>query len=346
MPKFAIRVDASRAVGMGHLSRARAFAQYLSERQLEFTFFCGREGCEILKKWGFPEKKIMRSDDDSIFDQSFTHALIDINYKDSQVSTEALAYQLASRGIHPIIIDSMPPDNVILGGAHEMLTSITLVTPYLDAARFCSEPPKNVDWLAGPNYTILGAEFSSVEDWQLLISKKSMLVVCGGSDPNGLSVRIARLIHNKMKAPVTFVIGPLFSKDIEAELIAISQSNKLISLKWGLTNLASEMLCHSHVVGQVGLTRYEGAALGRYGIYLAPDNRYREYYENFSNRGLAEIYFEGSVTSRRAFFERLMVELDSSILPAVNREGLMAVKRNGIHQILSRALSQTDSGLI
>ena len=89
-----------------------------------------------------------------------------------------------------------------------------------------------------------------------------------------------------------------------------------------------------------------GSCFGSVWHLLAPDNRYREYYENFSNRGLAEIYFEGSVTSRRAFFERLMVELDSSILPAVNREGLMAVKRNGIHQILSRALSQTDSGLI
>ena len=57
MPKFAIRVDASRAVGMGHLSRARAFAQYLAERQLEFTFFVVVRVAKFLRNGDSQRKK-------------------------------------------------------------------------------------------------------------------------------------------------------------------------------------------------------------------------------------------------------------------------------------------------
>lgn len=336
MAKLALYVRASHRIGMGHLSRTLAFAQQLDERRFDYSIVCNQAAKIIFKKIGF-DPSIFITDREVDTNRGYTHAFIDMMFSNQKTRVENIVYGLVKKGVQPIVIDSMPPDELDFF-AQSVDSPITLVTPYLDAHLFRPEPASWVNWLNGAEYSIVSKPYIDIEDKQLVFNQKRILFVCGGSDPKGLSFQMLSLIKNKLCIPVTIIIGPMFDKELKGRLSSIARNSELISLKEGLSQLADEILLHSHVIGQVGLIRYECACLGRHGIYLAQDDRYKKYYENFNNRGVAEIFFATSSGSEKLFFERIIEEATDDQPATLNDRALKNINRRGVSKLVDQIL--------
>lgn len=336
MARFALYVYASHRIGMGHLSRALAFAQQLDRRNIDYSIVCNQAAKIIFQKLGFSLSKFVTNREVQI-NQTYTHAFIDMMFANQKTRVENLVYGLVKKGIQPIVIDSMPPDDLDFS-AQSVDTPITLVTPYLDAHLFRPKPASPINWINGAEYSIFSKSYIDIEDSQLALNHKRILFVCGGSDPKGLSCRMLSLIKNELRIPVTMIIGPMFDKEQKTRLFSVAEGSNLITLKEGLSQLADEILLHSHVIGQVGLIRYECACLGRHGIYLAQDDRYQKYYENFNSRSIAEIFFANSLSSEKLFFERITEEVVNDQPVTLNERALKSVNRHGVSKLVDQIL--------
>ena len=197
------------------------------------------------------------------------------------------------------VIDSMPPDHY---AGTDTPPPDLLFTPYLNADRFHSTP-NAAKWCYGPKFSVISREYAAIDPsdgWDA----GRVLVTCGGADPDGLSVKIAQQLA-QADIPADIVVGPLFSATIRDELTTLAAENPNWALHHAPNSLAHLIGGAAFVVGRLGLTRYEAAALGRSGLYLSAGTAYRAYLEGFEAAGLARIFFDGDTDGTDRFLAEI-----------------------------------------
>jgi spore coat polysaccharide biosynthesis predicted glycosyltransferase SpsG len=330
---IALRVDANRSVGLGHLGRMQAIAFQLDALGYEYKYLCNLDSYQTLLSRGIDAQHVVIVNNDSL-PSGYTHWLGDICYSGNTVNVNRFVSQVLATPNWLGLIDSMPPDHFTFSSDLVRRLPNLLVTPYYQACELRSEPAV-CTWKAGAQYAIFSQDYIALRKNLQPPEELRILVTCGGSDPTDLSLRIALALKNT-RLPVTIVVGPLYSTYIKKELQKLARQNPLIELSRPLMGLASEVHRASHVIGRVGLIRYETAVLGRYGLFLSEGSEYRDYLHNFNESRASEIYFALDSGGEKGFLDRVREIGKSNNKPILNEAGLAISDGKGSLRILKQ----------
>jgi spore coat polysaccharide biosynthesis predicted glycosyltransferase SpsG len=330
---IALRVDANRSVGLGHLGRMQAIAFHLDQLGYEYKYLCNLASYKTLLSRGIDGKYVVIVDNESL-PRGYTHWLGDICYSGNTANVNRFVSQVLETPNWLGLIDSMPPDHFTFPSDQMRRDPNLLVTPYYQARELRAKPAV-CTWKAGAQYAIFSQDYIALRKDLQPPEELRILVTCGGSDPTDLSLRIALALENT-RLPVTIVVGPLYSAYLKKELKKIARQNSLIELSPPLTGLASEVHRASHVIGRVGLIRYEAAVLGRYGVFLSEVSEYRDYLQYFNDSRASEIYFALDSGGEKCFLDRGREIGQSNNTPILNEAGLVISDGKGSLRILKQ----------
>lgn len=293
-----IRADGGKYIGLGHIRRAMVLGDLLEKKGASAFYAVDEDMARYLSANGAKASQILPATGAW---GPHSHVLTDINWTGNAASAAREVARLCQESAAVAVIDSMPPDHFMaLPGAAPDL----LVTPYLNARSY--RPATSAgQWLAGGEYVVvdpaIAARFNGAPP-----PNARVLLSCGGSDPEALSLRAldALLAAN---VPVDVVVGPLFSDQLLGELNSMASGARpgQVCLHQSPDGLGPLLSSASLVVGRVGLLRYEAATLALGGIYLQFGHAYRDYLAAFSKSGAGEVYFASDDGGEAAFLSRL-----------------------------------------
>ena len=301
--RVALRYDVSPLVGLGHARRSRSLALALAARGVESLHVAPAAARAALVAEGTPDARLLDAEDTDLTAlgeaHGVTHAVLDTLWSGNAANVVRDVAALRAGRVATTVIDSMPPDHYPLAPAGT--APDLLVTPYLGACRRADGGGRR---LGGARYAILGPEFGEVRATPPARVPRRVLLSCGGSDDDGLTPLAARALAASGVA-LDVAIGPLFDERSCAALHALAADTARVRLHRAPSSLATLVAGADLVAGRPGLLRYEAAALGRPGVYLARGAAYREYFERFAAAGLAALYFETDRDGRARFLHAL-----------------------------------------
>lgn len=325
-PSVLLFADGSPAIGLGHIRRAMVLGRLFQDQGARVLYAVPDGMVDYLAQRGIPHDQI-RSQSDDLSDAS--HIVTDINWNGNARQAARQIAGLTASAATVTVIDSMPPDHFVAdpGGAPDLV-----VTPYLHGDQH-RDAPDAADWLAGGRVAILDPALP-IAAAITPASPPRILVSCGGSDPDGLSLRILDALAEGA-LPVDLIVGPLFLPELTAQLKARApQTFTLHHAPDGLTDL---LAASSLVIGRVGLLRYEAAVLGKHGIYLQSGSAYRAYLEGFAASGIAEVFFTDPGATPTDFLNRIQNLTPADFAP--NPRAASAVDGKGAQRVVQAVLN-------
>lgn len=305
----AIRFDVSSSIGSGHLRRAMALANELSDRQISHRFVTPNESCPTATALGVPQNLLVGFDaniGESNWIQKIpelTHVITDFCHHEHINLCATVTDILQSKQLNVAVIDSMPPNH--FQGDKSTIPSI-VVTPYLGAEKL-RETPHCEQWLVGVQYAILDSSYLAIRqtlDKSSLTAGDHVLVCCGGSDRNQMTEYILSiLLQNKNpEINLKIVVGNLFEENRVRAIKKIADQNQgRISLVFNRNNIADLICSCGILIGLVGLIRYESACFGKPSFLVQNHSDFEQYLRNFDNAGLGNIFFIQDQTERNDF---------------------------------------------
>ena len=251
---YCICIESSHEKGMGHLFRGINFANCLIESDIDFVFALNNDlkSCQIIE-----EKKIKYEIVDlEDLTSEWESKLID-KYKISTWIDDRLctafehSLNVKNSGSHLVTFDNMGP------GAE--LADIHV------AALPCIWRGNNLSGgklLSGIDYLVLNQEINKYRRLRTRCSK--ILVVLGGSDTHGITIRVAQELINK-NINATILLGPSFSHHKE---LTAAVGDKL-EIKNSVASLMKEFSLYDLAITGGGLTAFEANASGLPCIIIA-----------------------------------------------------------------------------
>jgi UDP-2,4-diacetamido-2,4,6-trideoxy-beta-L-altropyranose hydrolase len=141
---------------------------------------------------------------------------------------------------------------------------------FVDLLVDCNLEPEQAQYLKpevkalfGLSYSVLAEEFSKYHQQKKIFSEnlESLLVTMGGTDPNNLTLQLARcFLQSRKKIPISFIAGPGF-KETQSLIQLTSSSDSLIILHQP-GNMAELLFSHQAVFCSGGVTLHEALAVG------------------------------------------------------------------------------------
>lgn len=298
----AIRLNVSKKIGLGHLRRSQALATVIGPH----LFIVPKEGKNIALQQGIPDQNLLTLTDDSCnwweAIPKLTHIVTDIMNTGNKTAAGTEITKIAQSPHKLAVIDSMPPDHYVPkeGDSRPDL----IIRPYYTSEIYLKKVHE-LRYLTGVQYAILSDKFGTAR--QNFVPDKSprILLTCGGTDPNELSLKILRSL-SPAPCKIDLVIGPLYSHSLCKKLLDFSTLDKKIEVHQNVLDMIPFYKSATLVVGRPGLTRYEAAVFGCHGLYLWDAKGYENYWKSLTKSGLAEIYTSAKAGDSDAFFERLL----------------------------------------
>jgi UDP-2,4-diacetamido-2,4,6-trideoxy-beta-L-altropyranose hydrolase len=283
---------ASSKIGLGHLKRCIAIADYAVSKNFE-TFFLISTDKDFANQISLQRHQSQLLDKEkSITAQllaqkgNFDIAIVDVAFNgflNSEFAIQALS--LVSDIAHiSIAIDSLGGGSIRQSLIDVKLTH--LLIPYVTNMDFSHNTFFKV--LCGAKYVILPVEFhGSTGGRANLGSGKSIMVTCGGSDPsaNTLTVLEALEAIDEILA-ITVIIGPMFGKHLVGKInqLMASTKHKIVAVN-SPDSLLPYMLKVDFAISASGLTKYELAAMGVPAILFSIDDEHHIANHEFATLG-------------------------------------------------------------
>lgn len=338
MTEIALVYEADRCIGLGHAVRAETLAGALGALGIPVWHVVSENTRRtLLQRQVAPDRILINGSAELASRVSrITHVIVDTLWKDNLPGTvETIHAWRLSDSIHVAIIDSMAPDHWISSKHH--LPPHTLITPYLNAERL-RDTPGCIRWLAGCDYALLGARYHDARHKAAVLPREPRLLIsCGGSDPEDLSLQMA--IHVAPLGTTTHVVvGPMFHTDHREQLQKLAERYPNLLLHHAPEDLSALILQSTLVAGRPGLLRYEAACLGRHACYLAHGNGYKAYYEAFSQSGVAEIVHDTGSGELQTYLQRLQQLLNQQ--PQFNLLAFKRIDAQGSTRLVQHLLAQ------
>lgn len=267
-------VAASHQIGTGHLLRCLNIARHLvGETRI---FFCieGDQGAAsfIKEKWVeilAPERAL-----------EFRPSLVVVDRLEAETSS---LIPFKEKGVKILLLDSL--------SNWEMADTVINALPH---PPYHHRPPRGLKVFEGPSYICLGEDIIRARQGLRPIKEtvSKILVTCGGSDPYGLTIKLAKALVQLPNSPsITFVLGRIFKdrKELEGVVTCLParQVGKDYTIVQDAQSLAPYMMKADMALTSFGLTVYETACLGLPVIMLPPTRDHNLRAEIFAKHGAA-----------------------------------------------------------
>lgn len=287
--KIAIRADATRDIGGGHVMRSLVIARELYQRNHDVSFFAVRNSFSLvpiaLSGVNGIEIDAGQFDDPSIIPEGFDLILID-SYRlgiEYEIALQKRCSQLA-------VLDDIP--------ARKHCANI-LIDPTFgreaEEYRSSSLVPDHCKLLTGVEYAPLRADFSDLRSKKTDLSKRvthnppEIIVSLGLTDPENDTLKVVRdLLRLQMPFNTNIVLGKESNQKQEIERL-ISQQAEIgpgkFSCLEAVEDMASLMAACDIAIGAGGSTCWERCCLGLPSIILVQADNQRDITAKLSNLG-------------------------------------------------------------
>lgn len=308
MPQAIFRVDASDAIGTGHLVRCLTLAGALRAHGVEVSFVCrehaGHLG-RLVEQQGYAVGLLPLSDAFDAGDDDNAYApWLGASWQDDAAQTRALIEALPTIPDWLIIdhyaIDQRWEDtmraavgNILViddladrNHAANLLLDQNLVPRMQD--RYAGKVSSECRLLLGPDYALLQSPYAELHERAIVRAGRigRLLVFFGGSDVHDLTSRTltALLRLNRPDIEVDMVISETspHAEDIRRQ-IAVAKN---VHLHSGLPSLAPLMAKADLAIGAGGVTTWERLCLGLPALVVTVAENQREIAEELDRRGL------------------------------------------------------------
>ena len=294
---IAIRTDASRNIGSGHVMRCLTLADALSELGNEVVFICKEHDSNLIDKIidsGY-EVKGLPTTSVKCFDFPLAHAeWLGGTQEDDAVKTIAA---IKSVDADWMIVDHYAIDECWHKKIRPYVKRIFVIDDLGDRKYDCDIlldqnlgstkekyqelVPKGCELLLGPEYALLRSEFAQWRDRSLerrkqITEPKNILISLGGVDPHNITTEVINelsKISSLADAQVNVVLGSQ-SPHVDAVEMAAKKSSLKINVHVDSKRMAKLMSQADLAIGASGSSSWERCALGLPSIiYVIADNQ-------------------------------------------------------------------------
>jgi len=278
LPRIAFRVDGGAQIGMGHVYRSLAIANELcaiSTADVQFLMSAEYpEGVKAVSSAGYTVRVVSSGGVDGVLEaiQEYSPNIV---VNDRPFLEKDYLDALAKLGASTVnLVDSLEDIE-----KPTELTSMIIATMHADQLEL-------EDFYGGPEFAILRDSFAGHAP-SMRKRVREVAVSFGGSDPQGLTLKVLRALDGivaERELGVKAVLGPAFShkQELEGLLPQLRYQPKLFE---NIEHMA-EILSHADLVFCAGgMTVYEIAALGIPGIVLCQNAKEKARMERFSKFG-------------------------------------------------------------
>ena len=268
IPKILFRVDGGRirSVSLGHVFRCLALARELEKQYRGNITFLMRDyadGIKVVQDNGFPVQRmamgISHDQELELIVQTASRLaifdLLDIAEKDIG--------RLSDMGMLTVAIDDT--------GSKKIGADVVINGSIVEQFHHYPETSKDTKYYLGPEYCILGDEFTDLPRREVKPGVESIMVSMGGSDPIGLTAKVVKAL-GKIRIPATIkvILGPAFQDEEEVKQATHNSDNNFV-ISRNVPSMA-RVICQSDIaITAGGIMAYELAATGTPGIII-PSN--------------------------------------------------------------------------
>jgi spore coat polysaccharide biosynthesis predicted glycosyltransferase SpsG len=336
LPRILFRVDGSASLGMGHVYRSLAVAEELrsiSNADIHFLMNAEHpEGIRRVSQSGYAVRALSTGDVertlDAIREYSPNIVVNDVPYLE-----ESYLESLARVGASTVnLVDSLE-DIERPGGAASVIISV-----------MHEDQLELDDYYAGPSFAIVRESFAGRERVPEPVCHRAV-VSFGGSDPQGLTLKVLRALDPLEAVPdLTVILGPAFSHRPELEKLLGALDRRPLVLE-SVENMAETLAEADLVFCAGGMTVYEIAALGTPGIVLSQNAREARRMASFAKYGTIVHLGLGVEVGEGAIGEAARALMaDSDRRRAMSQAGRKLVDARGVQRAAEVVLSRDGRG--
>jgi len=256
-----IRVDSSKEIGMGHLTRCLSIAKFIYDKGVDVMFLTQEEGtCLHVVEKGYQSHKI---NEEEIFDVSQLSncyerfiLIADINSKSIFKNRESYFsnLDLIRKNFQMLVTLEELTD-------HPYCSDIVII-PYFGAYKIKLRECSNVVYLLGEKYFLLRDEFCN-NDFKVQKLAKNILITMGGSDPNRISLKVLSALFVLSEEYKFHIVLGQASDISDSELHHVMGNYKdCLMIYRNCSQMSEVMMSCDIAITNSGLTKYELAALG------------------------------------------------------------------------------------
>jgi spore coat polysaccharide biosynthesis predicted glycosyltransferase SpsG len=256
-----IRVDSSKEIGMGHLTRCLSIAKFIRKKGVDVMFLTQEDGThlQVVEK-GYQSYKITKKElfDISQLPHYYDYFILIADFNSKSIFKNSACYFSN--------LDLIRKDFQMLVTLEELTDypycSDIVIIPYFGANKIKLRECSNVVYLLGEKYFLLRDEFCN-NDFIVQKLAKNILITMGGGDPNRISLKVLSALFVLGKEYKFHVVLGQASDISDSELHHIMGNYKdCLVVYRNCSQMSEVMLCCDIAVTNSGLTKYELAALG------------------------------------------------------------------------------------
>lgn len=323
MPAIAIRCNPSLTRGMGNFFRQLYLGKILRERGIEVTYYLPEypPAYDLLTKEGFtPHFSQANAGLPNDAKGSFDLIILDI------LDTETgMVHSLRSRCKRIASFEDLG-----FGRNHVDL----LIDCNLDPGQ-ADHVADRVKPLFGLDFSILHPDFGVYHDRERSFPPAlgNCLITLGGTDPNNLTFKLAKLVLEKKKEiKLTVLVGPGFTDHKNLNEL---RSDRLVVLS-SISNMAETLFAHQAVICSGGVTLHEALAVGTPAFVVNQVPHQEDSARSLQSRGAAVNLGLGDNFDQRKLLESLDAEKETR--EEMSRAGKMLIDGQGIHRVASELI--------
>lgn len=354
MKSIAFRVDASLAIGTGHIVRCLTLAEALREQGARCSFI-GREQegslLERVRERGFPVHSLPDTTSRHVRSNSNSHVE---DQPDWRVDAERTREVVSTIQPTWLVVDHYALDAQWESVVKPYCGKLMVIDDLADRAHVCdvlldqnvqrptrysSLVPKECQTLIGPRFALLRPQFAAARARGIARAGQArrVLVFFGGADRQGYTLNAARAIEQFSGAEIAVdvVIGP--ANPHKADIEQACRHLPATTLHCDVSDMATLMASADLFVGAGGSSSWERCCVGLPGIVVATADNQVEQSRALALAG-AQIYLgdAASVSPKRLStilaevlrLPEMLVSMSERAMRLVDGRGVMRVAMN------------------